>query len=119
MVNIKLTVNIELPGSTMVEESVCQSDKNMSEKHKLVFRNRKNAKETETLEFTTRKCKPATQVINMSEEAYTYMVSNEIPDFSNRSTWLKMSRKQRLEAHLTRTAEHLGGKLSKYEVFPD
>lgn len=121
----KLTANIELPGSVMFGKEACQkSPKELTEYNCLIvtdkIRKGKKVKyNKEKLVFFTRKCVPALQVINMSEEAYQYMISNEVPSFSNRSTWMKMSKEQRLVAHLNETAAYLGGKLASYCVYPD
>jgi hypothetical protein len=80
----------------------------------------KNGKNPEIITFYTRKCKPATQTINMSKEAYEYMISKDScpPCFKPRE-WSAMNKKERLEAHLKRTAEHLGGTLYSYQIFGD
>lgn len=121
----KLTANIELPGSVMFGKEACQkSPKELTEYNCLIAedrirKGRKTEYKKEKLTFFTRKCVSALQVINMSEEAYQYMISNEVPSFSNRSTWMKMSKEQRLVAHLNETAAYLGGKLASYCVYPD
>lgn len=121
----KLTANFELPGSTMFGKEACQkSPKELTEYNCLIVedkvqKGKKIKHKKEKLVFFTRKCIPILQVINMSEEAYQYMISNEVPSFSNRSTWMKMSKEQRLVAHLNETATHLGGKLASYCVYPD
>lgn len=121
----KLTANFELPGSTMFGKEACQkSPKELTEYNYLIVedtvqKGKKTKHKKEKLVFFTRKCIPILQVINMSEEAYQYMISNEVPSFSNRSTWMKMSKEQRLVAHLNETATYLGGKLASYCVYPD
>lgn len=63
--------------------------------------------------------KPASQHINMTEEAYKYMISSECPYWSKPKVWNNLSEKERLEAHLQRTAEGLGGKSYSYVIFED
>ena len=41
------------------------------------------------------------------------------PSWSKPSKWTAMSEKERLEAHLQRTVEHLGGASYTYQVFED
>ena len=121
----KLTANIELPGSIMFGKEACQkSPKEYTKYNCLIVEDKvKEGKKVkvkrEKIQFFTRKSIPALQVINMSEEAYQYMISNEVPSFSNRSTWMKMSKEQRLVAHLNEIAAYLGGKLASYCVYPD
>jgi len=80
----------------------------------------KNGKNPEIITFYTRKCKPATQTINMSKEAYEYMISkNSCPSCFKPREWSAMNKKERLEAHLKRTVEHLGGASYSYQIFGD
>lgn len=74
----------------------------------------------EIITFHTRKCKPATQSLNLSKEAYEYMIDKgSCPSWSKPGKWAAMSEKERLEAHLQRTVEHLGGVSYTYQVFED
>lgn len=50
---------------------------------------------------------------------YEYMTSNECPFWAKPKVWAIMSETQRLEAHLQRTCEHVGGKSFTYEVLGD
>jgi len=61
----------------------------------------------------------ATQVINMTQEAYDYMTSKECPEWAKKGEWVKMSPTQRLIKHLARTMEFLGASKFTFEVFPD
>ena len=80
----------------------------------------KNGTNPEIITFHTRKCKPATQSLNMSKEAYEYMIDKDsCPSWSKPGKWAAMSEKERLEAHLQRTVEHLGGTSYTYQVFED
>ena len=105
-----------------------------------------NGKEEEVLEYTTRKCKPATQVLNICEEAYHDFITSSMPigykaprGFKpympiksyydkkrksfiegldiNAQAWKKASLKERLEWHLTQICESRGGWLADYVVF--
>lgn len=122
---IKITANFELPGGTMFGKETCQkSPKEYTEYNYLIVEDRvKKGKKIEVkrekFKFFTRKSIPALQVINMSEEAYQYMISNEVPSFSTKSVWNKMTEKQRLIAHLNAIAAYLRGKLVDYTVYPD
>ena len=103
---------------------------------------------TETLTYYTRKSKDVRQSIHMSQEAYDYFISNEMPygyrapknfkpympikSHLDRKTkkwvngtpieiqaWKTASEKQRLEWHLNSIALSLGGKVDSYTVFND
>ena len=79
-----------------------------------------NGTNPEIITFHTRKCKSATQSLNMSKEAYEYMIDKDsCPSWSKPGKWAAMSKKERLEAHLQRTVEHLGGVSYTYQVFED
>ena len=144
MSEIKLSLSIELQGSTMFKREECLKtthkviekrtkagkiykktievkvvDWDKMEKHSMKVANT-DGPNPAIITFHTRKCKPATQSLNMSREAYEYMIDKDsCPSWSNPSKWAAMSKKERLEAHLQRTAEHLGGISYTYQVFED
>lgn len=144
MNEIKLSLNIELQGSTMFSKEEC-----LKTTHKVIEKKTKAGKiykktikvkvedwdkmegysmrvtnrdgtNPEIITFHTRKCKPATQSLNMNKEAYEYMIDKDsCPSWSKPSKWAAMSKKERLEAHLQRTVEYLGGTSYTYQVFED
>ena len=131
---IKVSLNIILPGRVMLSKDEClktaqkeitRKRKNGQSYKKVVdvqvedldkmdkdtIRVTDNGKNYETLTVYTRKCKPATQSINLYKDTYDYMVSKECPEWCKVSMWNQMGKKARLEAHLKQIAEHLGGEL--------
>ena len=74
---------------------------------------------SEVITVHTRKSKPATQSLNICKEGYNSMISGECPYWSKPKVWNNMSKKERLEAHLQRIAEGLGGTSYTYQVFED
>ena len=122
---VKLTANFELPGGTMFGKEVCQKNpKEHTECNYLIVEDKvKKGKKTkikrEKLQFFTRKSIPAIQVINILDVAYQSMTSNEVPSFSTKSVWNKMTKEQRIVAHLNEIAIHLGGKLIGCTIYPD
>lgn len=123
--NIKISLTIELEGSTLVRKrlpelitySISKKELNFSnplkgkEGDKIVKRGRVNHYPLET--------KPAYLHINMTIEAFNYMTSNECPYWSTPKDWNKMKPKERLEAHLQRTCEHHRGKSFTYFILED
>lgn len=73
-------------------------------------------KDAETITVKTRKYKPASQSLNLSMDAYDYMTGKEAPYFVKPRDWEKLTKKQRLEAHLKRICEELGGVSFTYAV---
>lgn len=139
MSEIKLSLNIELQGSTMFSKEECLKitqetitakngrkrivtkvveDWDKMEKHTVRVTDT-NGINPKIITFHTRKCKPATQSINICKGAYDYMTSKECPAWSKIGTWSQMEPEQRLESHLQRIAEHLGGTVISYKVFED
>ena len=60
------------------------------------------------------------QSSNMTQEAYDFMTSNEIPHwFKKMGNWNKLKPNERLKFHLDKYAETLGGKLMNFQVFED
>lgn len=73
-------------------------------------------KDAETITVKTRKYKPAGQSLNLSMDAYDYMTGKEAPYFVKAKDWERLTKKQRLEAHLKRIVEELGGVSFTYAV---
>lgn len=73
-------------------------------------------KDAETITVKTRKCKPTGQSLNLSMDAYNYMTGKEAPYFVKAKDWERLTKKQRLEAHLKRICEELGGVSFTYAV---
>lgn len=143
MIDIKVSLSVELPGSTMFSKEECLKtthkvidkktkagkvykktikveveDWDKTSEHSMKVTNR-NGENPEVITFRVRKCKPATQSLNMSREAYDYMTSRECPAWEKLSKWGQMTATQRLESHIRRIVEHLGGVSYTYQVFED
>ena len=73
-------------------------------------------KDVQTITVKTRKNKPASQSLNLSMDAYDYMTGKEAPYFVKAKDWERLTKKQRLEAHLKRIVEELGGVSFTYAV---
>lgn len=140
---IKVSLNIILQGRVMLSKDECLKTtqkeiikknnktgksykktineivEDLSKMDKSTIKVSENGRNNEVITIYTRKCKPATQSINLYKDTYDYMVSKECPEWSKVSIWNQMSKKTKLEAHLKRIAEHLGGKLESYQIFED
>lgn len=121
---ISLTINLE--GSTLVRKSEFEvikytmTTKDTKPSKKLRGKDNLKAVIKGAYKHYPLEAKPASQHINMTEEAYKYMTSNnECPYWSKPKVWNNMSKKERLEAHLKRIVEHLGGTSYTYQVFED
>lgn len=123
----KLNLNIVLPGNTMLSKQEClKNPKDSFEKQVIRVesvkpdkKKKKYIKTVEYLDIHVRKCRTASQSINMTKEAYDYMVSKECPYFAKPKDWARMSKVKRLEAHLEETCKALGGISYTYQVFED
>lgn len=74
----------------------------------------------EVIHVKTRKSAPASQSLNISKEGYDAMTDKEnVPYWSKEGAWKGMNAKMRLEAHLRRICEGLGGTSYTYQVFED
>lgn len=116
---IKVNLSITLPGRVMVSEQVAQNKPENYESFSMIVTdvNNKKKKDSERITVKVRKCVPALQSINLSVDAYESMTSKmEVPSWSKIGTWNAMSEKQRLEAHLKRITEALGGLSFTYKV---
>ncbi|WCF58686.1 hypothetical protein PhiCrAssBcn17_84 [Bacteroides phage PhiCrAssBcn17] len=122
MNEIKVSLSIVLQGSTMYsqeqakaleEEKVGTGYDTFSMRVEGLKDGKKN---TETITVKTRKCKPAGQSLNLSMDAYEYMIGKEASHFVKARVWERLTKKQRLEAHLKRIVEGLGGVSFTYAV---
>lgn len=120
---IKVSLSVTLQGSVMLSQEQAKA----LEKEKVgtgydtfnvrVEDKKSDGKEdVQTITVKTRKCKPAGQSLNLSMDAYNYMVSGEAPYFIKPRDWERLTKKQRLEAHLKRIVEELGGVSFTYAV---
>lgn len=124
MNEIKVSVSIVLQGSilfTQEEAETLEKEQPNSgfEKQTQVVTDQ-NGKNRKVIHYQTRKCRPASQSIKLCKEAYLNMINkSKCPEWMKISKWASMSNKERLEAHLQRLTEHLGGTSYTYKVFED
>ena len=121
MVDNKVTLTILLPGSQMYSNKECEENKELLSNNSLELSYLKNSGKfvRETIHFSTRKSRPAKQVINLCNEAYEYMISKEAPWFVKPGLWVQLSKKARLEKHLENITQSLGGVNYTYNVLED
>lgn len=119
---IKVSLSVTLQGSVMLSQEQAKA----LEEEKVgtgydafsmrVEGLKKGKKDTGTITVKTRKCKPAGQSLNLSMDAYEYMIGEEAPYFVKPRDWERLTKKQRLEAHLKRIVEGLGGVSFTYAI---
>ena len=116
---VKVNLSITLPGRVMISEQAAQNKPENYESFSMIVTNvnNKKKKDSERITVKVRKCVPALQSINLSVDAYKAMTSKaEVPSWSKIGAWAAMSEKQRLEAHLKKITEALGGLSFTYKV---
>lgn len=115
---IKVNLNVVLQGRIMLSQVAAEKcQEGCYDSFSLVVSDTKGKRETITV--TTRKSVPATQFVNICKDAYYSMISEEIPRWAKPKWWLNINHKMRLEAHLQRISEGLGGVSYSYQVFED
>ena len=130
MIDVKLSVTIVLPGSTMLTPQECGENPDNYDRNWMLLSVKTFDKKTkkyfyrkEPLEFKTRKCINAQQVLKMSTEAYEYMISSSCPEwYINKGgihRWKQLSPDERLNLHLERTCKALKGLAYSYVIFND
>lgn len=120
---IKVSLSVTLQGSVMLSQEQAKALEKEKEgtgydtfNVRVEGKKSDGKKDVQTITVKTRKNKPASQSLNLSMDAYNYMVSNEAPHFVKPRDWEKLTKKQRLEAHLKRIVEELGGVSFTYAV---
>lgn len=120
MGEIKVNLNITLEGRVMLSEQVAQNKPKESYDSFSMEVSEPNGKDKQRITVKTRKMVPAKQVINLNADAYETMISKaEIPYWIKANTWVSMSKKQRLETHLQKITEALGGTAYTYKILED
>ncbi len=140
MTDVKLSLSIILPGSVMLSEQECSKQLKKQVKNKsgkVITKNGKPLykkvnvldfdkcdsfelslqvdKKTEIIKVFTRKCKQAKQVINLSEAAFQYFISNEQPS-EFRGNWKSLSKNKKISWHCNRIAQQMGGILENFQI---
>lgn len=120
---IKVSLSVTLPGSVMYsqEQAKALEEEKVGTGYdtfnmRVEGKKSDGRKDVQTITVKTRKSKPASQSLNLSMDAYNYMVSNEAPYFVKPRDWERLTKKQRLEAHLKRICEELGGVSFTYAI---
>lgn len=125
---IKVSLSIKLPGSVMYSQETAKALEKQGlagfTKHTMNVEEQKRVGkkvkvDKEIIHFKTRNTIPAVQTLNISKDAYLYMVGKDSPSFIPMKDWSRMSKTKRLEAHLGEIAESLGGTVIHYHIFED
>lgn len=123
MNEIKVSLSITLQGGVMYSQEQAKALEKEKEgtgydtfSMRVEGKKSDGKKDVQTITVKTRKNKPASQSLNLSMDAYNYMVSSEAPYFVKPRDWERLTKKQRLEAHLKRIVEELGGVSFTYAV---
>lgn len=123
MNEIKVSLSIVLQGSIMYSQEQAKALEKEKEgtgydtfNMRVEGKKSDGKKDVQTITVKTRKNKPASQSLNLSMDAYDYMTGKEAPYFVKARDWERLTKKQRLEAHLKRIVEELGGVSFTYAV---
>lgn len=122
---VKVSLNVTLPGRVLLSQEealTLESQKKGtgfdSFSMRVEERNEKGKVEKAyTIRVNTRRNRTVKQIVNLTEEAYNSMISNDPPYFIKAKEWYKMSKKQRLEKHLERISQSLNGVDFSYIIF--
>lgn len=115
---IKVSLSVTLQGSVMLsqEQAKALEEEKVGTGYDTFSMRVEGKKDIQTITVKTRKCKPAGQSLNLSMDAYEYMTGKEAPYFVKARDWERLTKKQRLEAHLKRICEELGGVSFTYAI---
>ena len=124
MDNIKVSVTFILPGRVLLTQDEAEhlekeKEGNGFETTKMQVRLDLKSNKTETITVRSRKCRTATQTLNLTNEAYHYMIGREALLPYTEKSWNKLGPKAKLELHLKGICDSLGGISYSYKVFED
>lgn len=117
MDNIKISASFKIKGGIMYQEKDKDGNPLYYDINTMEFRNNKN-KHTDVVKFKTPQCKPCIQTINMTEEAYKYMLNTSTSNMSA-NHWKRMSENQRITEHLKELQHDLDAISFEFTVFED
>ena len=139
--SIKVNLSIVLQGSTMLSEQECSKqlkdtiikkgkkkiitktvynkENNTENRIFLDYKDNDGIRHREPLFFMTRNTIPCKKSINISKEAYDYMVSAECPAWEKMGEWKQLSRIKRLTSHMQRICDNEGGISFEFQIFED
>ena len=120
---VKVSVTITLQGGVMLthEEAKAREKQGLASYDNFSMEvSHAKGENKEVIHFQTRKSVPAIQVLNITNEGYNTMIDALIiPYWSKAGYWTSINSKMRLEAHLQKICESLGGMSYTYTVFED
>lgn len=120
---IKVSLSVVLPGGIMYSQEQAEALEKVKSASGFdsfsMTVEEPDGKDKETIRVKTRKSIPARQSINLTKESYDSMVSKECPHWANQRDWAARNNKMRLEAHLQKICDSLGGISYNYQVFED
>ena len=139
--SIKVNLSIVLQGRTMLSEQECSKqlkdtivkkgkkkiitktgynkENNTENRIFLDYKDNDGIRHREPLFFMTRNTIPCKKSINISKEAYDYMISSECPEWARAGEWKQLSRIKRLTAHMQRICENERGISFEFQIFDD
>lgn len=141
--SIKVNLSIVLQGSTMLSEQECSKqlieykynkatkknekviklaydvDKVTPNRLFLDYKDNNGIRHKEPIYFMTRNTIPCKKTINISKEAYDYMVSSECPEWARVGEWKQLSKIKRLTQHMQRICENENGISFEFQIFDD
>lgn len=122
MSEIKVSLSLELQGSTMMSEQECSRNSKKKKGCYDYFRMEVADEDgnKKILNVAVRKSKTVIQNIKLSKEAYDYMTDKAIcPNPELKKEWGKFTDNQRLQYHCRQIAEALGAIDFSFEVLDD
>lgn len=121
MSDIKVRLSLSIPGAQMISrEEALQYPVDSYETHRFSVEStdKKGHKKKETIVVKTRKPRMVKQSIQITKEAYDYML--ETPPSSERIRgWNTYRKNQRLNSHFRAIAESLGATDFHFEILDD
>lgn len=116
MEDIKITASFVIPGSVMD----CRKDNRgeFTNYETMSVRVRDKHDNYKTVIVRIPKCKPCTQTINMTDAAYSNMLTNPAQGISPKH-WVRMPIMERVRAHLKEIQQSLGATDYTFIVYED
>lgn len=126
MVDVKISASIIFPGRVLPAEprllKKTRKERKKEKQNEMISYRQEiiHLEKGKPIVINLREAIPASQVIHLSSEAYSYMSSPDNPTPGVKIfEWKKLSKNKRVKLHLQITAESLGGKLESFAIMED
>jgi hypothetical protein len=120
----KVRISMYVPGAQLLSSQECEKNPKESYNTELLtlsYKTKKGKYQKETIQIKTRKNRTIVHSLNISKDAYKYMISTQAPTERLLKSWTREynTPMKRLNWHMSKIAEQFGATSYSFEIFED